>query len=417
VRRLAEEAPQLKGLNGDEPGPVRLLRARGKKGEWHFCAVPEKGWPNGLSTLTFSATDNSGNNSTSQGWLLNSPKPENGVVINANGRYEENGKPIFPYGIYQVEKDEDMAELRSLGFNAVHTYFWEHSRDDDACRGYLDRCWAADGLRAFVGFDRKAILNDEIQVIAHRVGTIADHPGLFVYYLFDEPEDPNQYVSASQMNRFADLIRGLDPYHAVVLTTWNPSMINYRSTWDTHWSQAYGTPGYVVGLLDDHKRFLNNASPITLLLHCYDYAQMAEYRATGKYDVNAFSPDCDWMRCAAWTGICQDVNGLWWWWFCKNDENWLTAPTVPEIWKGFCGMMRELCSYQEFLESDKMSYGRLSVDHQLVVWGVKRTADRELLIVANTSDKPVDVTLPAETGHPQTLTLGRYGVSLQVFPR
>ena len=57
------------------------------------------------------------------------------------------GRRIFPLGIYEVTP-RDMPEVRASGFDVVHTYRWEGSTNDVACRAYLDACWAADGLRA-----------------------------------------------------------------------------------------------------------------------------------------------------------------------------------------------------------------------------------------------------------------------------
>ena len=36
----------------------------------------------------------------------------------------------------------------------------------------------------------------------------------------DEPEIPDQYISPRNLTRYAELIRALDPYHPVVVTTW-----------------------------------------------------------------------------------------------------------------------------------------------------------------------------------------------------
>lgn len=398
-------------------GAPRLLRDQPQPG--HLTAVfavrPAQGWKPGFHTLTLTATDQAGNTATKTAWLLNAPKPINPVTIDANGRYALNGKPFFPFGIYEVTRDDDIRMLRALGFDAIHTYRWEGSRDDTACRAFLERCWQADGLRAFIGFDRRAICEAKLDVIARRVGALADHPGLFVWYLFDEPEIPTQYVSPVLLTRFANLIRALDPYHAVVMTTWGKGMNRYRQTWDTHWTQAYYEPDAIVRQIDEHRQLLLNQSPITLLVHCFDKKQTATFRTTGKYDPDAFQPDRDWMRCAAFLGLTQHANGLWWWWFARGDRHYLNIILVPKAWQAFTELIRELKGLQRFLDAPFARNGRRTVNGQTVVWATRNAGDETLLVIANTGTEPVTVNLDQETGIPLgALTLKRYEVVTRI---
>ncbi|MBR4371589.1 MAG: hypothetical protein IKS92_11120, partial [Victivallales bacterium] len=298
-----------------------------KDGKFYASLLPEGGWKRGFSSIAVTAVDNSGNKATKDIWLICAPVPENAVVIDKDGCYSQNGHRIFPFGIYEVVKP-DMLEVRQAGFDVIHTYRWEGDQDDVACRQYLDDCWAADHLRAFIGFDRgngsgNGIVQGNLRHVAERVGALADHPALFCWYLFDEPEVPGQYVAPKLLTEFAELVRQLDPYHPVVMTTWGSGMNRYRRTWDTHWTQAYQKPDGVVRQIAEHRRFLNNDSPITLLIHSYDKEQSTALRShrIEKYDPNNFKPDYDWMRAAAFVGIAKDVNGLWWWRFARRAGN------------------------------------------------------------------------------------------------
>lgn len=415
-----DSALQLTVDDNGTPVPVgapRLLRDQPQPG--HLTAVfpvrPAHGWKPGLHTLTLTATDQAGNSASKTAWLLNAPKPPNPVTIDENGRYNLNGKPFFPFGIYEVTRNDDMRMLRRLGFDAIHTYRWEGSRDDNACRAFLERCWNADGLRAFIGFDRRAICEAKLDVIAQRVGALADHPGLFVWYLFDEPEIPTQYVSPALLTRFANLIRALDPYHAVVMTTWGKGMNRYRQTWDTHWTQAYYTPDAIVRQLDEHRQLLLNQSPITLLVHCFDNKQTATFRTTGKYDPDAFQPDRDWMRCAAFLGLTEHANGLWWWWFARDNRQFLNAIRVPQAWQAFADLIRELKGLQRFLDAPFGRHGRVKANRQTIAWATRTAGPETLLVIANTGTETVTVNLDQETGIPLgPLTLTRYQVVTRI---
>ena len=136
--------------------------------------APENGWPQGLTADGIIAVDAASNRKRTPFFLLNSPKPANSVVVGKDGRYHEDGKPIFPLGIYEVETNY-LAEVRAAGFDIVHLYRWESDRDNSACRDYLDACRAA-GLRAFVGFDRRSIMADDREHVAQRVAALASIP-------------------------------------------------------------------------------------------------------------------------------------------------------------------------------------------------------------------------------------------------
>lgn len=390
-----------------------------KDGEnYQFTFKAEKGWPKGLTTMRIRARDVSGNESEKDFWLVNVPRPENWVVIDKDGWYVEAGKRIFPIGIYEVLK-EDMLEVRRAGFDAVHTYRWEGSQDDVACRQYLDDCWAAEGLRAFIGFDRgpgsgMGIVQGNFEHVAKRVGTLCGHPGLFCWYLFDEPEIPGQYVSPKLLTEFADLIRELDPYHPVVMTTWNKSMINYRRTWDTHWTQAYSaSPKGVWDQIEQHKRYLNYESPITLLVNCNDGKQGRLLRTGVKPDPTKFERDYAILRSTAFMSITEETNGLWWWWFARGTNQFYTAAQVPEAWANVVKVVKEIGSLRPIINADApVKTGTVVVGKDQVEWWVKKVGGKTTLIAISTAEEPIKVELDVPGFGKDTYEFSRYEVKV-----
>ena len=390
-----------------------------KDGKFFASLLPEGGWKRGFSSIAVTAMDNSGNKATKDIWLICAPIPENAVVIDKDGCYSQNGHRIFPFGIYEVVKP-DMLEVRQAGFDVIHTYRWEGDQDDVECRKYLDDCWAADHLRAFIGFDRgngsgNGIVQGNLRHVAERVGALADHPALFCWYLFDEPEVPGQYVAPKLLTEFAELVRQLDPYHPVVMTTWGSGMNRYRRTWDTHWTQAYQKPDGVVRQIAEHRRFLNNDSPITLLIHSYDKEQSTALRShrIEKFDPNNFKPDYDWMRAAAFVGIAKDVNGLWWWWFARRAGNsYLAVGSVDVGWKNLQKVVAEIASYRPVLNAvAPTKSGTVTVDKANIEWWSKTVDGKTTFIAINTSEDPVTATIPLPDG-PAELSFKRYEVKI-----
>ena len=367
----------------------------------YVLTPPATGWPRGFTERDLVAVDAAGNRAARTFWLLNAPKPANGVVVDQDGWFARtsDGARVFPLGIYEVEP-KYLAEVRAAGIDAVHLYRWENSQDDVACRAYLDTCWKTDGLRAFIGFDRgnasgKGIVQGNFAHVARRVGALADHPGLFCWYLFDEPEILGQYVSPERLTAFADLVRALDPFHAVVMTTWNQTMINYRRTWDTHWTQAYRDPAGVVKQVEEHRRFLKNASPITLLVNCNDGAQTTARRQGVKPDPEKFSRDYDHLRACAFLSIVQNCNGLWWWWFARDNGEYVSASQCPKAWADLVKVMKEIVALRPLVNAPAPTQTGTAVDGKAKVeWWRKTVGGKTTLIAVNTGKEPAAVELP-----------------------
>ncbi|MCK5805240.1 MAG: hypothetical protein KAI66_20585, partial [Lentisphaeria bacterium] len=205
-------------------------------GRFQVALTCPGGWRRGLNTVKLVASDTAGNRTERNLWIVCQPVPDNAVRIEQDGAYSSGGKRIFPFGIYQVSP-KAMPTVKAGGFDVVHAYTWESSQDDRAAGKYLDAAWR-NGLRVFIGFDRgnssgNGIVQGNVQHIVNRVAALSDHPGLFCWYLFDEPELAHQYLSPTALIRYAELIRTLDPHHPVVVTTWGNGMNRYRRSWDT----------------------------------------------------------------------------------------------------------------------------------------------------------------------------------------
>ena len=382
-------------------------------------AAPSGGWPRGLSEGEIVAADSAGNRAASRFWLLNAPRPANGVCVGSDGAYWQGGRRIFPLGIYEVAP-KYMAEVREAGWDVVHSYRWEYSQDDAACRGYLNACWAANGLRAFIGFDRgiqsgNGIVQGNLAHVARRVGALADHPGLFCWYLYDEPETQSYFVTPDALTEFADLVRALDPYHPVVMTTWGTTMNEYRRTWDTHWTQAYGNPAQVVREVALQRSRLLNDSPITLLVNCND-GNMGEAISKGAApDPDKFARDRDFLRACAFLGIVKECNGVWWWWFARdNCGKYYSASYVPKAWADLVSVVRELKAASPVVTAEGTTVsGTAAVGDDRVEWWQKTVKGRQFFIAVNTADHTVSATVDVPGDKPRRLDLRRYEVRME----
>lgn len=382
---------------------------------------PAGGWRQGLTDGEILAVDAAGNRSSTRLWLLNASKPGNAVTIGSDNCFRQDGKAIFPLGIYEVSP-KYLKEVRGAGWDVVHQYKWEELQDDIACRGYLDDCWAADGLRAFIGFDRGLVSRNGIKQgnfehVAKRVGALADHPGLFCWYLFDEPQMAHQFITPHLLTEFADLIRALDPYHPVVVSTDGSRMIDYRRSWDTHWTQAYGNPVSMVKKLEGHQCCLMNSSPITLLVNCNDDMLGAALREGEKIGNRKFYRDYDHLRAAAFLGVVKGCNGVWWWWFARDRKTkFYSASKSPDACADLVKVVRELAALRDFVTAEgTVVAGTASSGKDNVEWWRKDVDGRKLFIAVNTADHPVSVEISVPGDSVRRLKLRRYEVMTEGF--
>lgn len=383
-------------------------------------AAPNGGWPKGFTEGVIKVCDTAGNRAEHAFYFLNAPKPENAVVVGVDGMFHENGKRIFPLGIYEVAP-KYMTEVRQCGYDVVHTYRWEGNQDDAECRKFLDECWAHDGLRAFIGFDRGnygqkfGIKQGNFAHTARRVGHLADHPAMFCWYLFDEPEHFSQFTTPDVLITHADIVRALDPFHPVVMSTWDRSMCEHRRTWDTHWSQAYGKPAEVIRLIDSQRKFIGSSSPITTLLNCNDGKQTSALRRNEKVTplTTKFQRDYDWFRACAHLAIVKETNGIWWWWFARDCTDYVTAAQVPQAWADLNRVNREIIALRPIIAAEgPVVTGRAMDGKNIVEWWAKLVGGRLFAIVVNTAETPVSVDIDLPLVGRRHYDLGRFEVRI-----
>lgn len=378
---------------------------------------PPQGWAEGLTVGKMTSRDRVGNSAGRRFYLLNAARPDNFVKLDGNGRYAVGGKPFFPLSIYEV-KPEFMKEVRAAGFDNVHLYRWEGTASDLECRKYLDRCWAADGLRAFVGFDRgrggNGLMQGNCDMVARRVGALADHRGLFCWYLYDEPELLDQFISPARLRSYRELINALDPYHPVVLSTWNNAMVgirDYRPAWDVHWTQAYGNPDGMLKIIESQRERLGEHSPMTLILACNDSALAEIRKRGGKPDPDAFARDYDLFRACAYLGIVTDFNGLSWWWYGKDRKDFYSAAQSPKGWRDFTRVVEEIRALRPLISGEgKALTGKAMVGDAAILWWTKQHRGKRWLMAVSTSEKPVEAVLDVPGLGKLRKSFGRYGV-------
>jgi len=118
----------------------------------------------------------------------------------------------LPIGVFAVPRDL-LYLAKMKGFEVVHDYRFEESRDkNDELAAYLDEAHKL-GLEVMVGFERKE--NYTVSKVVERVRRFRDHPALWAWYLCDEPK----MEIYDRVAEIAAAIRREDAGHPLAIAT------------------------------------------------------------------------------------------------------------------------------------------------------------------------------------------------------
>ncbi len=148
-----------------------------------------------------------------------------------------NGKPFFPYGWFSAPPDEG-GKLRAEGVNVIQDYN-AHYRSVEEQRAWLDNA-RAHGLYAcfypwpgnrFMKNFKRPVSPEEETALRRRIRALKDHPAIFAWYLWDEPELRPLLVERAE--RLYRIIVEEDPYHpCIMLNDTIPGILKYRNGGD-----------------------------------------------------------------------------------------------------------------------------------------------------------------------------------------
>jgi hypothetical protein len=388
-RWLADAGEALLVSCSDNVGVTRVsLRVDGRdesssverRGEILSCQ-PARGWDTGYHKISVTAEDAAGNISVESFFVTHSRLMDK-KAWSPRGGVEIDGGMHFPLAMYGV-RIEDMSEIAGAGFDLVHNYRWDGSGTNEEALEYLDAAESC-GLCAFIGFSRERLMDCDEDFVARRVGALMEHPALFGWYLYDEPDIPSQYVSPVWLSRYYRLIKKLDPFHPVIVTcAHDDSVCDYRHAYDVHWTQVYNGTRHVAGRLENHRSLLGSDACLLAILPCFDRDQTAAVRGGSPADPSVFHPDGRRMRADAFMALAHDSSGLAWWWWGQGSDRYFTVRQAPEAWKQLQQIVADIRSLRPTLTSHgeiESSIERPPPAAEIHIW--KKKAGPETTIIA-----------------------------------
>ena len=289
--------------------------------------------------------------------------PPPAIRIGPAGRFTDADGPFFPVGFYSVPHAETFAELRRAGFNTVHSYEFERttyinpqcSKDvhrefkdfdglgDEAARRYLDA--AADhGLKVMMGFNRPGGVSGDVfsdtgrPQVEQRIKALRDHPGLWAWYVADEPDaqsfDPDAVLDCRR------LVEALDPQHPTLSVLCRPDKFEqYAESGHVLMYDPYPVPVSPIDVVGKNlaklKAVAGPGRPTVAVLQAFDW-QAYDWRR-----VDSRAPTLQELRCMAYQAAVADVSGILF--FCyHNEAQSVRACDNPRGWADLSSVAREL---------------------------------------------------------------------------
>ena len=166
------------------------------------------------------------------------------VTIREDRRFEVNGKPFFPNGLYYADADiadptgERLERLKALGFNLVFV------------EGGVERLADLDRIRRaglFAWCRPPGHLSGDFTRLLETVSTLASHPALLFWEMDDEPLLNGTSLRDTSIG--CRVVRAVDPWHPILCTQWlsSASQRHELRAW-ADLSDAWGFGAYPIPL-------------------------------------------------------------------------------------------------------------------------------------------------------------------------
>lgn len=210
-----------------------------------------------------------------------------------------NPPPPFPVGLYQAEIGA-FEEYKQAGFNLVQSYNSESDYIKKFVKAARDR-----GLSALV----TKRMTPTGSHLAKFFKEIREEPGLYGWYIEDEPE--GRGISPSLLWQWRNYILSHDPGHPTAVANLRSRKVgDYAPAVDIVMIDPYPIPHMPVTWLsdsiDEARRAVSDRKPVWAVIQAFNWANEGAQFAKGK----GRYPTLEEERCLTYLSIIHGVNGL-----------------------------------------------------------------------------------------------------------
>lgn len=293
----------------------------------------------------------------------------------------------FPLGWYSsVDYPDALQQVAAEGINFVVPYTGKS--DANKVKAYLDRAGEA-GIKVMVEIPRIEVRKDHRWLITQFVKQLKNHPALYGWYLYDEPE----YVQISPrlLERVYQAIKTEDPQHSVAIAFGKLNRLgkylqaldtvlyfNYPCYNDTPQFCNFENSGFGQ-LTANIAQFVEAKGNFWMVLQGYGEDKNGQPRH------NRRLPSLEEERYMIYSSVLARANGLLFWAHYLSQQPWIDSVLTP--------LVTELQSYLPAIASQK-TVPQVSSDNSLVQGRLFRNPqDNSLLLISvNHSSQTIPAT-------------------------
>jgi hypothetical protein len=359
------------------------------------------------------------------------------VQLGNRGELVVEGTPRFIRGAFRSgQVDEFLEALPSAaaaGFNMVHDYRFETydvrqlglERFITDARAYLRRAHELQ-MGVFLGLPRQSVGQYEEQTLATIIAELGNEPGLWMWYIYDEPYE--DVLTVETASRVYELLRRLDPLRpSVMLTNRVKALQEYHPFCDVLWFDRYPilatseqltSLAPIVAALQKARLTVAPGKPVWPVLQLHDNKGRASVRKRSpllpKVSDATHRPGEAEIRAQAHLAIAQQSPALVYYW---APQSWYSMRTdTPKIWQSLTRVLHELRDLEPVLLSRARPPAlKVSGGHDKVMMWTREYEGRTYVGLVNASiHTPARLAIHVPTGGRQVQRLygdGQVGIT------
>jgi hypothetical protein len=236
---------------------------------------------------------------------------------------------LFPLGIYGIQNKNDLAIVRSAGFNLV---------TGPARADFLAAAQTL-GLKVLASPDTSAGTNFNATAARRAVTTFDAHPALWAWYLVDEPD--LALVSPEDVTRAHRFLKSIPAHKPTALVLFNaPNALYYAHLSDIMMIDRYPIPWLPLANFGQHVRqtrlALGQKKPLIAVIQAFDWRYYPELLPG---EENLRPPNSVELRCMTYLALALRANGLFYYAF--NDGRW-NMIEHPDTWRSLTNLIGEV---------------------------------------------------------------------------
>jgi hypothetical protein len=264
-----------------------------------------------------------------------SPSKESSIVreISIGGAPEKPTVEEFPLGVYdRIDRAKHPEQIQKYGFNLVMPYVG-YGKDYSTIEKYLDAASAA-GIQVMLEPFRDAVRTGDIATVTEFVRTFKQHPAVFGWYAYDEPNIKKREVSPQTLESVYKAIKIEDPERPVAVTFSGGVDARYLNALDIAMSDMYpskyGQPEF--NNLDKFRELIEVSAS-----RAKDKEFWPVIQAYGRHKLDIIPnaqlrfPTIAEERYMIYTALLAGADGLFFYAYHRASQSWVDSVLTPVV--------------------------------------------------------------------------------------